>query len=92
MKKFSRIDGYIVDLEEMYLINTDNSVMHKFDFEEMVVRKITIQSKTAFPIKYDKNTNTIMVWKQRRWQSINDGQEAVMYMFNARIEQHLLED
>lgn len=92
MKKFDRIDGYIVDLEEMHLINTDNNLLYKFDFDDMTVRKITAQSKAAYPIRYDENTNSMMVWKQRRWQAIGDSQKAIMYMFNAKVEQHLLED
>lgn len=92
MKKLSKIENYIIDLEEMFLINTDNNVMHKFDFEDMTVRKITQQSKAAYPIRYDENTRSMLVWKQRKWQQINGGQEAIIYMFNAKVEQQLLED
>jgi len=90
MTKFKRLDKYIVDLDNMNLVNTDKGTVYKFDFDEMVVRKITIQSKAASPIRYDENTDSIMVWKQRRWQAIEEGQKAIMYMFNARVESTLL--
>lgn len=91
MNKFSRIGKYIVDVESMYLVNTTNGSLHQFNFDDMVVRKITTLSKVASPIRYDENTGSMMIWKQRRWQTIENGQKAIMYMFNERIESSLLE-
>lgn len=91
MMKFKRIDDYIVDLEDMHLVNVDKGNLYQFDFNDMVVRKITHQSKAAFPIRYDEQTDSMMIWKQRRWQQINEGQKAIMFMFNHRIERAILD-
>lgn len=90
MKKFDRVGNYIVDLELMYLVNTTNGALYQFNFDDMVVRKITAQSKAASPIRYDENTDKMLIWKQRRWKPIAEGQEAIMIMFNSRVESELL--
>ena len=90
--KFKRIDNYVVDIDKMYLVNTDRGIIHNFDFDNMIVRKISQQGKVASPIRYDEETDKMLIWKQRRWQPIESGQKAILYMFNARIESSLLED
>lgn len=90
--KFKKMGRYIIDLQDMYLCDTLKGSLHKFDFSDMTVRKITTQSSAASPIRYDEESESIMTWKQRRWQKIEDGQQAIMFMFNHRIEAQLLEE
>ena len=89
MKKFK---DFIVDLDGMHLVNTNNGLLYKFNFTDMIMTKITKQSKANFPIRYDNNTQSILIWHQRRWQERADGieMEAIIYMFNHSVEQQLL--
>lgn len=89
--KFNRIGDHLIDLQNMFLVNTEKGITWHFNFNEMVARKITTQSKAAHPIRYDENSDRMMIWKQRRWQAIENGQEAILFMFNHRIESTLLE-
>lgn len=88
---FKRLGKYILDIEDSHLINVNSGAVFKFDFTDMVLTKINSASKPKFPIKYDQENQTMMVWKQKRWQPIEEGQKAIKIMFEAHIEGVLLD-
>jgi len=90
MSKLKKIDHYIADLEHMLLVNTEKGLLYKFDFQDMTVQKVTPQSKPISPIRYDEIDQKLKVWRNESWQSLPDGQEAALFMFNHRIESLLL--
>ena len=88
----NKFEGFIVDLDGMYLVNINDSTLVKFDFTDMVVIKITKQSRAKYPIKYCYKKQTILIWQQRGWQDMGNDEaiKAIKYMFDCSVDQQIL--
>lgn len=89
--EFKRFGRFVADIGRMNLMDTAEGTVYKFDFDNMVCTKVTHQSAPRYPIRYDVKTSYMMVWKQRRWQKMEIGSDAIDYMFQTSIEKSILD-
>lgn len=89
--QFTRLKQYLIDLEQMYLVNTTSGKVYQFDFGNMTVTNRSTPTKTKAPIRYDEDQDTILVWRCGSWKKIPDGPEAALLMFNHKVERQLLD-
>lgn len=92
MSKLFRFNDFIIDVKEERIHRVDGSGSTTFSFEEMwcYVASRTSQMK---PVRYCEKNKQIMYWQNGKWNSwSSDMQEAINILFNACIDNHLLED
>ena len=88
---YKRINNFLIDVDGSYIICTETGVVQHFDFKNMTSAKITANSKTPHPVRYDEDAREVVKWQNRSWKSFGKEKDAVLFLFNTQVEKQLLD-